>query len=217
MAESSSDRTSNDRSSDGYVTSLRGSSRRTLSLSLRALPSLLLPNAFTHIFSLSSLLMNQIIPALALLSPSLDHSPPIILTPTQLVLWCASVAFFGVFLAVPLRKQVIVKEKLVFPSGSATAQLIGVLHGVKGGPSSGGAEGGNGGVRKRREAREIRGYQSVASSAGNEAREGGDETNVKIDEKGWRALMNSFTISAVYTVGFSFAQSCDIIETNHSI
>ena len=33
------------------------------------------------------------------------------------------VAFFGVFLAVPLRKQVIVKEKLVFPSGTATAQV----------------------------------------------------------------------------------------------
>ena len=34
----------------------------------------------------------------------------------------------GIF-AIPLRKQVIVKEKLPFPSGSATATLISVLHG----------------------------------------------------------------------------------------
>lgn len=161
--------------------------------------------------------MNQIIPALALLSPTLDHSPPIILTPTQLVLWCASVAFFGVFLAVPLRKQVIVKEKLVFPSGSATAQLIGVLHGVKGGPGSGPAAGGNGGMRKRREAREVRGYQSVASSAGNETREGGEETHVKIDEKGWRALINSFTISALYTVGPFLPRSQKNTDTDHRV
>lgn len=93
----------------------------------------------------------------------------------------------------------------MFPSGSATAQLIGVLHGVKQGSSSGAADRGNGGVRKRREAREVRGYQSVASSAGNEAREGADEAEIKIDEKGWRALLNSFTISAVYTVGLFFS------------
>lgn len=47
----------------------------------------------------------------------------------QLILWCISLAFFGVFFAVPLRKQVIVKEKLPFPSGSATAVLISVLNG----------------------------------------------------------------------------------------
>lgn len=48
---------------------------------------------------------------------------------TQLLIWCTSLAFFGIFFAVPLRKQVIVREKLPFPSGSATAVLISVLSG----------------------------------------------------------------------------------------
>ncbi|CAB4257226.1 similar to Saccharomyces cerevisiae YGL114W Putative protein of unknown function [Maudiozyma barnettii] len=47
----------------------------------------------------------------------------------QLLVWSCSLAFFGIFFAVPLRKQVIVKEKLRFPSGSATAILIAVLSG----------------------------------------------------------------------------------------
>jgi uncharacterized oligopeptide transporter (OPT) family protein len=39
-------------------------------------------------------------------------------------------AFFGVFVAVPLRYQTIIKEKLRFPSGTATASVIQTLHGV---------------------------------------------------------------------------------------
>ncbi|SMN22883.1 similar to Saccharomyces cerevisiae YGL114W Putative protein of unknown function [Maudiozyma saulgeensis] len=50
-------------------------------------------------------------------------------TLAQLLVWSCSLAFFGIFFAVPLRKQVIVKEKLRFPSGSATAILIAVLSG----------------------------------------------------------------------------------------
>lgn len=47
----------------------------------------------------------------------------------QLMIWSLGLGLFGVFFAIPLRKQVIVKEKLPFPSGSATATLISVLHG----------------------------------------------------------------------------------------
>ncbi|AGO13140.1 AaceriAFL016Cp [[Ashbya] aceris (nom. inval.)] len=47
----------------------------------------------------------------------------------QLLLWSLGLAFFGIFLAVPLRKQVIIREKLPFPSGSSTALLISVLNG----------------------------------------------------------------------------------------
>lgn len=47
----------------------------------------------------------------------------------QLIIWSCSLAFFGIFFAVPLRKQVIIREKLRFPSGSATAILIAVLNG----------------------------------------------------------------------------------------
>lgn len=49
----------------------------------------------------------------------------------QLVIWSLGLALFGVFFAVPLRKQVIIKERLPFPSGSATATLISVLHGTE--------------------------------------------------------------------------------------
>lgn len=49
----------------------------------------------------------------------------------QLMVWSFGLAFFGVFFAVTLRKQVIIKEKLPFPSGSATATLISVLHGTE--------------------------------------------------------------------------------------
>lgn len=54
----------------------------------------------------------------------------IVLSLSQLMVWSLGVAMFGVFFAIPLRKQVIVTEKLPFPSGSATATLISVLHGT---------------------------------------------------------------------------------------
>ncbi|OXB36338.1 oligopeptide transporter 8 [Cryptococcus neoformans] len=69
-----------------------------------------------------------IIPALSMMNLEIDGREPLFMGWGDLVMWCLAVAFFGVFLAVPLRKQVIVKEKLVFPSGTATAQLISLLH-----------------------------------------------------------------------------------------
>ena len=49
----------------------------------------------------------------------------------KLILWALGLCFFGVVFAVPLRKEVIVREKLKFPSGTATALMIGVLHGAE--------------------------------------------------------------------------------------
>ncbi|KAF9106692.1 hypothetical protein BGX27_009057, partial [Mortierella sp. AM989] len=69
-----------------------------------------------------------IIPALQMMTEKDNPSGPIVLSAWELILWCLAIAFFGVFIAVPLRKQVIIKEKLPFPSGTATAQMIGVLH-----------------------------------------------------------------------------------------
>ncbi|VVT43672.1 uncharacterized protein SAPINGB_P000092 [Magnusiomyces paraingens] len=78
------------------------------------------------------------------LSPSSSNDPPIFSLFTrrseqtgdspisfsliQLIMWSSALAFFGVFFGVLLRKQIIVKEKLRFPSGSATATMIAVLH-----------------------------------------------------------------------------------------
>lgn len=69
-----------------------------------------------------------VIPALeTLLKPS--EGGPLYLSMPKLIFWSLGIAFFGVFFAVPLRRQVIIKEKLKFPSGTATALMISVLHG----------------------------------------------------------------------------------------
>lgn len=54
---------------------------------------------------------------------------PLKLTFWKLIVWSLGVCLFGVVFAVPLRKEVIIREKLKFPSGTATALMIKVLHG----------------------------------------------------------------------------------------
>lgn len=70
-----------------------------------------------------------IIPALGMLTPE-DNPPdgPVLLNNWQLVLWSLALAYIGVFSAVPLRMQTIVREKLRFPSGAATAKVIQLMH-----------------------------------------------------------------------------------------
>ena len=71
-----------------------------------------------------------VIPALEyLLKP--DEGGPLRLSLGRLVVWAMGICFFGVTFAVPLRKQVIIRERLKFPSGTATALMIGMLHGEK--------------------------------------------------------------------------------------
>ncbi|KAL9124438.1 MAG: hypothetical protein Q9217_006231 [Psora testacea] len=69
-----------------------------------------------------------VMPALEyLLKP--EENGPLVLSTGKLIIWALGICFFGVVFAVPLRKEVIVREKLKFPSGTATALMIGVLHG----------------------------------------------------------------------------------------
>ncbi|BGP25730.1 OPT super [Rhodotorula toruloides] len=144
-----------------------------------------------------------VIPALAQLSPDLDSgAQPLILSWPALLAWSIAVAFFGVFLAVPLRRQVIVREKLVFPSGTATAQVIGVLHNR---PlvSAAGADGEDGGLRRRRQALES--LEDLAAEELEEeliGRHGGKavEREQVVDRKAWTDLMTSFAVSSVYTL-----------------
>jgi OPT family oligopeptide transporter len=49
-----------------------------------------------------------------------------------LVLWFAGVAALGVFAAIPIKRQLINREKLPFPSGTATAETIRLLHAHEG-------------------------------------------------------------------------------------
>lgn len=62
-----------------------------------------------------------------LLTP--DEGGPIFLGLGKMIIWALGLCFFGVVFAVPLRRQVIIREKLKFPSGTATALMISVLHG----------------------------------------------------------------------------------------
>ncbi|RYO90767.1 hypothetical protein DL766_000748 [Monosporascus sp. MC13-8B] len=69
-----------------------------------------------------------VIPAMEdLLKPS--EQGPLRLSMWKLIIWSLGLCYFGVIFAVPLRRQVIIREQLKFPSGFSTAVLIGVLHG----------------------------------------------------------------------------------------
>lgn len=69
-----------------------------------------------------------VIPALYQLSFEDNSSGPIELSAWQLIMWSLGLSLFGVMFAIPLRKETIVREQLKFPSGTATAQMIQVLH-----------------------------------------------------------------------------------------
>jgi len=60
-----------------------------------------------------------------------EEGGPLFLSLWKLIIWSLGLCFFGVVFAVPLRRQVIIREKLKFPSGTATALMIGVLHGTE--------------------------------------------------------------------------------------
>jgi OPT family oligopeptide transporter len=69
-----------------------------------------------------------VVPALEFLLKK-SEGAPIDLSLWRLVVWGIGLCLFGVVFGVPLRKQVIIRERLKFPSGTATALMISVLHG----------------------------------------------------------------------------------------
>lgn len=77
-----------------------------------------------------------VMPALEFLLKKREGAP-VDLGLGKLIVWSLGICLFGVVFAVPLRKEVIIREKLKFPSGTATALMIGVLHGsIKDGQDS---------------------------------------------------------------------------------
>ncbi len=56
------------------------------------------------------------IPAMGLLGHELGYA--------ELTIWAASIAWLGIFYAVPLRRQMVLVERLRFPTGTATAATI---------------------------------------------------------------------------------------------
>ncbi|KAK7977675.1 hypothetical protein PG988_005165 [Apiospora saccharicola] len=69
-----------------------------------------------------------VMPALNYLLSEQEQGP-VFLPMWKLIVWSLGLCYFGVVFAVPLRRQVIIREQLKFPSGFSTAVLIGVLHG----------------------------------------------------------------------------------------
>ncbi|MFZ5434199.1 MAG: OPT/YSL family transporter, partial [Calditrichota bacterium] len=65
------------------------------------------------------------IPALEMYLAQTGHS---VLSYQQLVIWAISIAFLGVFFAVPLRKQMVVREKLRYPTGTAAGETIKAMY-----------------------------------------------------------------------------------------
>jgi uncharacterized oligopeptide transporter (OPT) family protein len=66
-----------------------------------------------------------------------------------LVFWFAAISMLGVFAAIPIKRQLINREQLAFPMGTATAHTIRALHasthaGTHAGDAQGGARGGEG-------------------------------------------------------------------------
>jgi uncharacterized oligopeptide transporter (OPT) family protein len=58
-------------------------------------------------------------------SPALMLSTP---DPKPMIAWLAVIAALGVFVAIPLKRQLINKEGLAFPTGTATAETIRAIH-----------------------------------------------------------------------------------------
>ncbi|KXN84736.1 hypothetical protein AN958_12163 [Leucoagaricus sp. SymC.cos] len=148
-----------------------------------------------------------ILPALGLLSEERDGTPPIHLSWLAAIGWSCSIAYFGVFMSPPIRKQVIIEEQLPFPSGTATAQLINVLHQLPPPDTT---------VRRRR------GYQELDSEVDNEVgrngevdvpshveehvveeRRGTDEREI-VEHDGWTSLVWSFGFSAFVSLSAYF-------------
>ncbi|KAI6817187.1 oligopeptide transporter-like protein [Hortaea werneckii] len=131
----------------------------------------------------------------------------------KLILWALGLCFFGVVFAVPLRKEVIVREKLRFPSGTATALMIGVLHGGEKRNAEGEEERQT--ARQRKTSRPDGGDEESQALMGDAAEDSRQSTDGAADEcsddgrskaakKDWkkqiRLLTYSFSLSGGYTL-----------------
>ncbi|KAI1813487.1 OPT oligopeptide transporter protein-domain-containing protein [Poronia punctata] len=142
-----------------------------------------------------------VLPAMEyLMKPS--EQGPIHLSMTKLIVWSLGLCYFGVVFAVPLRRQVIIREKLKFPSGFSTAVLIGVLHGKGQTQSSGTLDSSKAGTFGSL-ALENRPLMDTQIADDEEDR--GDMQQTASGQKhSWadnmRLLLISFGISGVYTL-----------------
>lgn len=121
----------------------------------------------------------------------------------KLVIWSLGVCLFGVVFAVPLRKEVIVREKLRFPSGTASALMLRVLHGAEQDEKTP--------VSVRHRVVDLDEAIENSDSQLQEEEQGlltkdGDTEEQAIDTKDWRSkmrlLIGAFVVSGVYVSDF---------------
>ncbi|RVD85198.1 uncharacterized protein DFL_003527 [Arthrobotrys flagrans] len=136
-----------------------------------------------------------VIPAIEKLLTT-EESGPIRLSTPSLIIWSLGLAFFGVIYSVPLRKQFIVREKLKFPSGTATATMISLLH-------NGQADIRTDGLRQRRTPGS---YSRIRED--EEETEDFQESLSSASDYDWRyqtrILSIAFGVSAIYTLSTFF-------------
>lgn len=158
-----------------------------------------------------------VIPALNYLLKA-EENGPLDISLWRLIIWSVGICFFGVVFAVPLRREVIIREKLKFPSGTATALMIRVLHGDEKSKSIAGE--GPIGARQDREEEHL--LQASSQSSGeNSMRPSTEASNDRQhadeeDNGDWkskiRLLVISFAGSALYVsdanIFASHADSC---------
>ena len=145
-----------------------------------------------------------VIPALNFLLTK-EENGPLDISLWRLVIWSLGICFFGVVFAVPLRKEVIIREKLKFPSGTATALMIKVLHGDgKSNISSGRPRGEEGEGEEQRLLQSSHVESEYALRPSNEEHDGARQQPESDDDGDWqgriRLLLLSFVGSAIYTI-----------------
>lgn len=155
-----------------------------------------------------------------------EENGPLVLGTWKLIVWSVGICFFGVFFAVPLRREVIIREKLKFPSGTATALMIDVLHGNTDNAGLARRKSAMGTVRRRSQGLLRPGSTSGVLFEGMEDT-GADERpsmtspeHVEPNEQGlgldrksdWKAkirlLIVAFAISAIYVCDSLRAMNC---------
>ncbi|PYI06826.1 oligopeptide transporter, OPT family [Aspergillus sclerotiicarbonarius CBS 121057] len=125
----------------------------------------------------------------------------------KLTIWSLGVCLFGVVFAVPLRKEVIVREKLKFPSGTASALMLRVLHGTGQGDEKAKARVEDvEGIPQREEVYEAPVSAHEPGESGPLLKKAGS-SHLDNDQKDWRSkmrlLVGAFAVSGVYTL-FSY-------------
>ena len=144
-----------------------------------------------------------VMPALEfLLKP--EENGPVRFSTMKLIVWGIGLCLFGVVFGMPLRREVIIRERLKFPSGTATALTIGVLHGEKN--AEDGQKRDSGMEIFRQRSLDIRRSKSVDGhpngSVGDLSRVA--TTSEEDHRMDWKAeirlLLIAFGISALYTL-----------------